>query len=62
MKMFWDELDALATSDLGSLGLTRRSDAAVYAGGVSKDTKKEYYNNTSITQPRFRRNKLFNSG
>jgi hypothetical protein len=62
MKMFWEELGTLSRSDLGSMGLSRRNDATVYTGGKSTAVKDANYNDTGITQPRFRRNKLFQSG
>lgn len=61
LKMFWSELDALVTSDLGSMGLTRRSDATIYTGGTSQSKKDTFYDSDDKTQPRFRRNKLFQS-
>ena len=62
MKQFNDELAALLDSDLSGAGVSRSSTGKLWAGGISKDSKESYEDNTDRVEPRFERDQFRASG
>lgn len=61
-KMFEDGMRELLSSDLTMAGLTRASTGTLYAGGISKDDKETYEDDTDRVEPRFKRDQFRTTG
>ncbi len=65
-QVLWDRfnfmLDGLLKQDLTRAGLTRRSGATLYAGGISHSDKDSYEDDSDRVEPRFKREQFRRGG
>lgn len=62
LKQFNDELAALFAQDLTRAGVSRASTGTLWMGGISKDEKDSYEDDTDRVKPRFKRDQFRASG